>query len=59
MANLNHPGRENPSESIATTLRRPKGEQHREATSMSRLLASLEHGGCRSVGINASLRRLS
>ncbi|MFT5683997.1 MAG: hypothetical protein ACI8RZ_004932 [Myxococcota bacterium] len=45
MANLNHPGREHPSESIATTLRRPKGEQYRSALSKAEMGESLKYGG--------------
>ncbi|MFT5686645.1 MAG: hypothetical protein ACI8RZ_007601 [Myxococcota bacterium] len=45
MANLNHPVRENPSESRATTLRRPKGEQDRSALSKAEIGESLKYGG--------------
>ncbi|MFT5681619.1 MAG: hypothetical protein ACI8RZ_002525 [Myxococcota bacterium] len=42
MANLNHPVRENPSESRAATLRSPKGEQSRSATSKAEMGEALE-----------------
>ncbi|MFT5682796.1 MAG: hypothetical protein ACI8RZ_003720 [Myxococcota bacterium] len=45
MAYLNHPGREDPSESTAPTLRRPKGEQDRSALSKAEMGESLKCGG--------------
>jgi hypothetical protein len=45
MANLNSPVREDPSESTAPTLRSPKGEQDREATSKAEMGESLKCGG--------------
>jgi hypothetical protein len=45
MTNLNHPGREDPSKSRATRLRRPKGEQDRSALSKAEIGESLKYGG--------------
>ncbi|MFT5681158.1 MAG: hypothetical protein ACI8RZ_002064 [Myxococcota bacterium] len=45
MVCLNHSVREDPSESKATRLRRPKGEQDRSATSRAEMGESLKCGG--------------